>query len=312
MRIVEIKLTTQQAYQATMKEKMAVSLLKGLSHLPLSVNRFTGRLIGRLAWLFAIKQRHFALTNLHHCFPEKKNEQIRKLAKASIISSGELLTELAIIWLSPLSKREKIAMEVEGFEYLQQAYDKRKGVILLLPHLGNWEVLTQYLLGKYPFSAMYKPARMKTLDRLIKTNREKDGALLFPASSKGIKQILKAIKTGGVSAILPDQEPAKNAGVFAPFFNQPAWTMTLAARIYQKTAAEMLASCILRTSSGFKLVIKPMEDIDPGDSIDKLAIKINSAMEKLICLAPEQYQWSYKRFYTQPDDQPQIYLRQNK
>lgn len=305
-------MTIQQAKQMPLKEKMAVLLLKGLSHLPLPINRFLGRLIGRLAWLFAKKSRHFTLTNLHHCFPEKDKAQIRKLAKASMISSGELLTELAIIWISPLSKREKIPLEVAGMEHLEQAYRKGKGVLLLIPHLGNWEVLTQFLLGKYPFSAMYKPARMKSLDYLVKTNREKDGALLFPASAKGIKQILKAVKGGGVSAILPDQEPAKNAGVFVPFFNQPAWTMTLAARIYQKTEAEMLATCILRTSKGFKLIIKPISDICSDDSVEKLATSINLAMEQLISLAPEQYQWSYKRFYTQPDEQPQIYLGNNK
>jgi len=307
---VSTQLKRQKKNQTPLKEKLTMLILKGLSHLPLPVNRFLGRIIGHLAWLFANKQRHFALTNLHHCFLEKKEEQIRKLAKASIISSGELLTELAIIWLSPLSKREKIPMEVEGFEYLQQAYDKGKGVILLLPHLGNWEMMPQYILCHYPFSAMYKPARLKVLNKIIKSNREKDGASLYPASTRGIKQILKAIKSGVVTAILPDQEPAKNAGIFAPFFNQPAWTMTLAARIYQKTAAEMLAACILRTSSGFKLVIKPIRGIHSNDNIEKLASTINLSMEQLISLAPEQYQWSYKRFYTQPHNQPQIYLHQ--
>ncbi len=225
-----------------------------------------------------------------------------------MISSGELLTELAIIWLSPLSKRNRIALGFEGMELLQQAYKKGNGVLLLIPHLGNWEVLTQYLLGKYPFSAMYKPARMKTLDQLIKNNREKEGALLFPASTRGIKKLMQAIKSGGVSAILPDQEPAKKAGVFVPFFGQPAWTMVLAARIYQKTGAELLATCILRTPDGFKLIIKPLKDIHPTDNVEKLATTINLAMEQLIHLAPEQYQWSYKRFYTQPDNRPQIYL----
>ncbi len=295
--------------QIPLKEKFSVLLLKIFSRLPLKINRLIGRFIGRIAWLLSNKQRHFTLTNIQHCLPELDKSKATALARATLISGGELVTELAITWLAPIAKRQKFHLEIEGEQWLHQAHAKGKGVLLFTPHLGNWELLPQFILPQYPFVAMYKPARMKSLDILIKTNREKEGAALYPASATGIKQLLKAIKSGSVTAILPDQEPAKSAGIFVSFFNQPAWTMVLAARIYQKTQAEVLATCVLRTKKGFKLIMQPIPELSVDKTTAEISLKINQAMESLIRLAPAQYQWSYKRFYTQPDGKPQIYLQ---
>jgi len=291
-----------------LKETLSLVLLKILSLFPLQINRKIGAAMGYLAWKFSKKQRHFAHTNIQHCLPSLNTSQQQTLLKESFIESGKLLTELAIIWLKPREERKKIPLEVEGMEILEAAHEKGHGVLMLTPHLGNWEVFPQFILEDYPFSAMFRPPRMKALNDVIKTNREKDGAKLFPITAGGIKNLIKEMNKGAVTVILPDQEPDSRGGIFSQFFNQDAWTMTLAPKLFQKTQVALVMGCVLRTEKGFKCIIKPIADAQRTDSLDVLTLKFNQAIEELIQLQPSQYAWSYKRFYTQPDGRPQIYL----
>ena len=55
--------------------------------------------------------------------------------------------------------------------------------------------------------------------------------------SAGVRQMLRALKRGETVGLLPDQVPPDGMGVWVPFFGQPAYTMTLAARLVQQTGA---------------------------------------------------------------------------
>ncbi len=289
------------------KEKLAVLLVKGLAKLPLSFSRLLGRFFGRLSWWFSKKQAHFSKTNIQHCLPDWSQQRRDKLARSSLISAGELIAELSATWLWPAEKVLNLPLEIENHHFLKEAYEKKNGVLLLSPHLGNWEMLLPLLSREFEIAAMYKPPRMKALDDLIRAVREKDGAEVFPANSSGIRSILKAVKKGKLTLLLPDQEPAANAGIFTSFFNQPAWTMTLPAKILQKTHCEILFGFVVRENKGFKLIFRRLADTNYEQSVEQITEQINQGMEKLILEYPEQYQWSYKRFYIQPDNQPQIY-----
>ncbi len=291
-----------------LKEKLAVTLVKGLSKLPLPVSRLLGRFFGRLNWWFSKKPLHFTKTNIAHCLPQLDSKAQHQLAKSSLISSGELIAELSATWLWSSRKLSKLNIEFENLNYLQQVYSENKGVMLLSPHLGNWEMLLPLMSRHFEIAAMYKPPRMAAMDRLIREVREKDGAEVFPANASGIRSIFKAVKSGKLTLLLPDQEPAENSGIFVPFFNQPAWTMTLPAKILKKTACAVIFSIVVRTPRGFRLVIQPADSIDSEQSVEEISAAINLSMEALILQYPEQYQWSYKRFYLQPDKRPQIYL----
>ncbi len=301
-------MSTSSKQPVPFKETLAVLLVKGLAKLPLPLSRSLGRFFGRVNWWFAKKPVHFTKTNIAHCLPSLNSSEQCELAKSSLISAGELVAELSATWLWPAKKLSKIDIECADMELLQQAYDAGKGVLLLSPHLGNWEMLLPLMSRHFEIAAMYKPPRMSSLDQLIRLVREKDGAEVYPANASGIRSIFKALKNGKLTLLLPDQEPAENAGIFVSFFNRPAWTMTLPAKIKLKTDCAVIYTVVVRTAKGFKLIIKIADDINRLQSVEEITQAINCGMENLILETPEQYQWSYKRFYHQPDDKPQIYL----
>jgi Kdo2-lipid IVA lauroyltransferase/acyltransferase len=112
-----------------------------------------------------------------------------------------------------------------------------------------------------------------------------------------VRQLLRALRQGQSLGLLPDQVPPDGQGVWARFFDQPAYTMTLAVRLVQQTgAAVLLCWCErLPAARGFVMHYQPLPAALPAD--EPAAIQaLNAGMERLIRACPEQYLWGYNRF----------------
>jgi len=109
--------------------------------------------------------------------------------------------------------------------------------------------------------------------------------------------MIKALRRGEAVGLLPDQVPPGGQGVWAPFFGQDAYTMTLAARLARQTGAQVLIAYCERLPGGrgyvthFERLEAPLE----GDAV-LAATQINRAMEGLIRQCPQQYLWGYARY----------------
>jgi len=107
--------------------------------------------------------------------------------------------------------------------------------------------------------------------------------------------------------LLPDQVPPDGMGVWAPFFGQPAYTMTLAARLVLQTGAAVAVLWTERLPRGAGYVVRalplpvPLPDKAADGSYDEAAaaLAINRSMEAVILRKPSQYLWGYHR-YKQP------------
>ncbi|PIE36450.1 MAG: lipid A biosynthesis acyltransferase, partial [Gammaproteobacteria bacterium] len=140
--------------------------------------------------------------------------------------------------------------------------------------------------------------------------RQSTGAVLVPADGSGVRAQLKQLKKGGVVGILPDQVPQHdNAGVYAPFMGQTAFTMTLVNNLAKRSGATVLMTFAERLApgKGYRLRVLPapvgMADADPVIA----ATALNQGIADCVALAPAQYQWTYKRFKHQPNGAPEPY-----
>ena len=217
------------------------------------------------------------------------------------------LAESGPVWFWAVEKILNTIREIEGAELLQNARDLGKGVILIGPHHGNWELMGLYLSSLGKCSLLYQTPSNAELRGLIYKARSRGGAELFPADSKGVAAVLRALKKGEMTGILPDQVPAPLAGEFAPFFGNDAYTMTLISRLLQKTGSIALLAYAKRIDGGFKIVIKqPDLDVYAKHMPTSLA-GLNKTVELAVNDAPEQYQWEYKRFRYQPEGKQEPY-----
>jgi KDO2-lipid IV(A) lauroyltransferase len=267
--------------------------------------RWAHRIGAALGWLIAKvpnKRLQIAETNIALCYPELDEKQQRWLVKKSFSHTGRMLSELGPIWFGGTNGSVlSLVVETVGEEKIKRHLDAGQGVILAAPHVGSWEALGMYLSERYQLTGMYKPLK-GPIDASVRQSRERLGAKLVPADNSGVRALLKALRSGQLTAILPDQDPARDAGVFAPFFDTPANTPLLLVRLAQRTKAPVVFSWAERLphGQGFRIHFIDAPDglYDPDPEV--AAAALNRGVERCIEPNPEQYWWSYPRFRRQP------------
>ena len=195
-------------------------------------------------------------------------------------------------------------MEIRGLELVEAGLAGGKGVIVLAPHIGHWEFALISLNSRTPIMPLYRPPRIAELDDFIRESRERLGAELAPATAAGLRRFTRTLKQGRVVAILPDQEPLKKNGVFAPFFGHQALTMTLVGSLVRRYSPVVVICFAERTTKGrFRVHLRPGPDglADPDPVV--AATALNGAIEECAREFPAQYTWSYRRFKTRPPEE---------
>src|SRR5690606_36797570 len=144
---------------------------------------------------------------------------------ASLIESGKTAAEMGAMFLWENSRTLGLIESVENETLLDEAIAEKRGVVVMLPHLGNWEVLGPYLAQKGAFVALYRPPRDAGLETVLIEARPRTGMTPVPTNHRGIVRLFKELEKGATTAILPDQQPARKAGgLFAPLFEIEAYT----------------------------------------------------------------------------------------
>lgn len=284
-------------------------VLRLLAHLPFSFSRIAGRFFGRLVWWRKGNSARVSLTNIRLCFPSLRPAQQRRLARRSLEETGRMALETPAVWYRGNEWRPSKVVRWESPELFDQALEAGSGLIILIPHLGNWEMAGMIVSARRPTTILYREPRMAQLNELLRKLRNVGTANLVPASGKGVMAVLKALREGGMTMILPDQEPATQGGIFSPFFGIPAYSMTLVHRLHQKTGARIIFAYAKPEKNGFVMgFCEPEEGIYSEleqESVDAM----NRTIEELVTAAPEYYQWEYKRFRKRPPGEEKLYRK---
>lgn len=281
-----------------------IAFLKLLARLPLPVLHALGSVLGwTIYWSpgrhSGRMRRNIETSGL--CAPGPGCKQLRRRA---IAESGKSIAELMAVWLRSYAATLKLVKHTSGWTDFETALATGRGVILLSPHIGCFEIISLYIAGRHPFTAMYKPPRQPFLARLMRMGRERGQARLVPADLSGVRAQFAALKRGEAIGILPDQVASSGDGVWAPFFGRPAYTPTLAASLQRKTGAAVffVAAERLAWGQGFHLHLFPVKDRLPADKTDA-ATRINHGVEAIVRRFPAQYMWTYNR-HKQPGGVP--------
>lgn len=271
-----------------------------LSRLPLRVLQALGGVLGRLAALTPGRYSHLLRDNLYHAIPQAD----AALLAAAARSAGRMMFEMPYFWL----RRKPLAglrLELGTlFDTLEHALSQGRGVIVLTPHLGCYEVLAPIVAQRHPVVAMYKPPHKRALRGWIDRMRTRPNIAMAPTEARGVRMVVKQLKRGGVVGILPDQTPTGGDGAWAPFFGRHAYTMTLVHKLHQLTGAPvlLLSAERLARGEGYRIHTTEIPTPLPDDAVAANTI-INATLEQMVRQLPSQYLWGYNR-YKHPDGVP--------
>ena len=278
---------------------MLVSFIfRVLARFPLRLMQAVGAGLGWLVWLFSPRYRRQMRENLLAAGMPLSVE------REAIASAGRMVAELPWLWMRSHDEGVLDRMDWDGAEHFEAGMRAGRGVIITSPHLGCWEMGAQAFAERYgpqygPLVAMFRPPRKSWLAPLVTHSRGRAWLETAPTSMAGIRLLVRTLRAGGYTAVLPDQVPPEGQGVWAPWMGREAYTMTLLPRLVQQTGALVLMCWCERKPNGrFTLHMWPLNPPLPTGPLVPLeasATAMNQAVEAMVRAHPGQYLWSYAR-----------------
>jgi KDO2-lipid IV(A) lauroyltransferase len=276
-------------------------LFRLLARLPLGANQAVGAFLGRLVFAFPGRYRRRVLENLAASGIVRGPEEVRRLARENAAEIGKGATELAWALFRPPDEVAATVKEKVGWDAIEALRAKNRPMVFVTPHLGGYDLAGRYLYTQLPLLAMYRPHKLFWLDQLLREGRNRgsapDGTNVAPANLAGVRMVLKHLKRGGCTALLPDQVPGEGDGEWVDFFGRPAYTMTLPARLQQASGAAIVFCHAERLprATGYRLHFDVLEEPLPEERRAAARV-VNERVERMIRTCPAQYLWGYNRY----------------
>ena len=268
-----------------------------ISLLPLNFLRLVGRWVGALIYRF--DQRYQAEINRNLTRAGLYSET---MARAVAREQGAQAVEAPWVW--GRSRKEvlsKCRIDDASVAVLNEALTSGRAIVYLTQHLGCYEVGPMMVAERWlkgsdrQFAILYRVPRKSYLRDIVGKGRVSENIVPASADLKGVRQILKIMKAGGIAGILPDQVPSHGEGVWAPLFGEKAYTMTFPLKLARQFKAQVIMARMQREAEGWCMYVKGWDYVLSGDEKTD-AEAMNQFIEETILCCPQQYLWSYKRY----------------
>jgi len=215
--------------------------------------------------------------------------------REAIAAAGQMVAELPALWFRPQHEVAALVGTEGAIGEVLAAIAQRRPLLFLAPHMGAFEAAAQYASTLVPLTVLYRPPKMSWLEPLMQEGRGRGKLRLAPADLRGVRELMSALKRGEGAGFLPDQVPGEGEGDWAEFFGRPAYSMTLAAKLVERSEYESFLAYAKRLprGQGYQLVLRRLPDRLAGETAPR---RLNRAVEALVRECPGQYLWGYNRY----------------
>ena len=261
-----------------------------------------GEAAGALACALRIRRR-VVLDNLARAFPSRSAAERRQLARATYLSLGRSLAEIALARRLPDARLEAW-VRFDRFDRYETARAQGRGVVVAVAHFGNWELLGRACGRRgVRLTAITRRLRGRFNRWLVSARRE--GGLRELPEKDATSDALALLRRGEVLAVIVDQNMLPRRGIFVDFFGAKACTTPAAAVLALRSGAPLLAAFPVRQPDGTHLVrVEGPFTAPPGarapEAVRALTQQLTLAVERAVREHPAQWFWLHRRWKTRP------------
>ncbi|MBK8441032.1 MAG: lysophospholipid acyltransferase family protein [Rhodobacter sp.] len=231
--------------------------------------------------------------NLAHVLPDLPRTEVDRIARAVPDNVGRTVIEI-------YSGAEFIAHAVShpltggGVAALEAAHEAGRPVILVTGHFGNYDASRAALIARgYRVGALYMPMANPFFNAHYERAIGTIGRPLFPRGKKGLADMVRHLRSGGMLGMLIDQ----NMGHGAPlsFFGKTALTALSAAELALKYDALLVPTYGIRGPDGLSFTIVVEPPVPPGTP-EAMTQGLNDSLEALVRRHMDQWFWIHRRW----------------
>ncbi len=253
-----------------------------------------GAAVGKLGWRIMKSRRRIVRRNLRIAFAGKKTlAEIDAMAREVFQRTGANL--LSAVRSSRVGEDElRRTITFVNREVLEAlGTNGGRGAVVVLPHMGNWEALSQMVPGVMPrghrLGSIYRYIKNPVLDRRITAARTRMGMTLFEKHS-GPLEMMSFVRSGGCFAVLADQR-VDGAGEIVPFFGRLTSCTPLPSMMARRTGAVIMGASV-RTLAPGRWAVK-LHTLRTPDVTTSACMRL---LEETILESPEDVFWFQDRW----------------
>lgn len=266
---------------------------------PFSMAPALSRILGRLLRGVDRKHARIAARNLERasgvCRPEEIPGFVDRVYRNLALSFIEMLMLPRILGFRGISR----LVRLERFEILDRLRAEGRGVITVIGHQGNWELIgLGVTLAGYPLHSLARPVENPWIERYLNRFRTRTGQRIIP-KYHALGEMVRVLQRNEVLVVQVDQD-ARHFGVFVDFFGRPASTHRSPAVLSLKYGAPIVPVDIYREGKLHYCVLgdplRPEEFRGTADPVRALTQAYTSRLEENIRRHPDQWFWVHDRW----------------
>ncbi len=225
-----------------------------IARIPRRLAYALGVVISTLAFPLLARQRKALESNLRHVCPDLPAPQIRKLAWQNWLNYTKAWIDFFKIPRMDRGRLGRLLTPI-GVENLDLAMARGKGVIVVAPHMGSWELAAASWAASFgQIGVMVEQIEPRRLFAHVFKTRSRMGIKVIPLSQTGARDIIRMLKDGRMVVLAMDRD-ILNTGQLFTFFGQEARFPTGPVEIALKTGAPILpAFCVRDREDGYVAV----------------------------------------------------------
>ena len=249
-------------------------------------------------------RRAYVLDVLARCFPEKSAAERFAIYAGTCRHQALNLMELMRF---AGGKDAELAgrLEARGEEIVKDARARGKGVLILIAHFGNYDLMGLYAskLFGYPLTIITKTLKNAKVNALWWEMRRKAGVNEIPAHN-AYRACVRALKKNDLVGFMLDQNRPTGQGVFVDFFGRPASTTPGLAFMSAQTGAPVVPVFMRRLPDGRHLLeVRPALEPPPDrqeETLRAFTAVCTKIIEDEVRRHPDQWLWFHKRWKSRP------------
>ena len=288
--------------------------MKTITFVPLCLAILFTKISGFIGYYLIKQIRVVSLINLKQAFPDKSFKERNKIGLKSF--QNMLIT--FVEFLHSAKDSDEAIMKrliIENGHLMDDLLARKKGVVAITGHIGNWEFLAFYFgIKKYSPHIIIRSLDNAKLNKYLRILREKRGSTCIDRKRGDLRLFFKALKDNTPLAFLCDQNFLE--GVYVDFFGELAATATGPIALALKTGSPILLSYAKPLKHGkHKLVMLKEFILEMKDTKEETILhntqRYTKELEKIIRENPENWLWSHPRWNTRPNNEPEIFYKRD-
>ncbi len=212
-------------------------------------------------------------SNLQRVCPEKNSTEMDQLMARAISSYMRYWCDT---FRSPDWSKERIfgTVTVNREELLTGPMKDGRGVVVTLPHSGNWDHAGSYFCAKgFPLVTVAEKLKPEALFNKFLKYRQNMGMEVLSTDSRSMGTLMQRAREGALIALVADRDLSRS-GVEVNFFGYPARMPAGAALLAVRTGIPLITAHVSYTENGIHIEFNSVEIPSDGTELEQVSVVV--------------------------------------